>query len=1278
MQRFTSLIALVLALVCGVGRDLAPAAAAGTCPLRVNDLSGLASPWPLVGGLPFPRGVLRDPALVRVLDARGREVPAQVDTAATYRDGSLRFALVSLHASPQGTYRAEYGPGVKRAPVKGLQLTRDGGRLLVRTGAADFTLGPDNLLIESGKLTGAQRLPLWGPGEQYAYLVDNQRRTARCAGPQAGVQLTTLKAGPLRAVVRTEGWYVTESGERLARGVARLSFFAGSAAVQVSHSLVFTEDTNRLWVRDYGLEAPLRGGTRAAFDTSRAFDTSVQELTLAPGASASLLQDDFPHFAETGSHFALTLTEGAAARELASGAACGEWCDLSAAEAGLTVAVRDLAEQFPKELEARPGAVRVHLWPQRCGRELDFRAATLVKDYWQSWAAGAPGGAEALAKTASNAQGAGKTHELWLLPHRGALDLPATAKRCHAVCRPPLLQADPQTLCASGALSWPVHPYDPKRFPAEEAMISDFWDRLVLPYRVFPMTGVIAWGCQPYLQYLRRDGKWYAGFYRLSQLVDYGLRRHAWTLYARSGDRRYYEYATRFNRFAADWEMSHLTAGQKLKGGFAVGDIHKPFYWGTSSLVLNTDISGHDLVNWLLEYYLTGDEGVLEATREYGEAVKQTWDLKAARAGYCPFVITRLLTALYTREWDEAYHTMARDLAHQIIDPASPNWLTNDMHYGALYKVDRNAAALYDYWWATGDDLAKQAFLKAMDYQYRFNRIPPAIEYQNGGAYLLTLAYQWTGRPEYAAAVQQLVQGGLAAESTPLTQELAGAPRQSERLPYRGVHLNMHTTLGLPTVLALLAGCDQPLSPFPLLVKSYQAEDAGVLLQKPAGKPVMLGVYLQTTQPGPVQLAVFGPGGAPVTAEVKSEERIAAWEPSQFRHLSLKVTLPAAAPPGCYELVPPPCEEFIVQDATVPQVCLSCPGGAWLGGGGLAAGMPLYFRVPAGLQQVELFVGRPVTVLRADGSVALQADNEHLGRVALPVQGASGAWSIRSAWPAYVQLLNVEPVVACGDPARLVAGATLRQHPAPPVLPPPEQQFVPGVIGQALQLAGTRSLSFPRGEALPDGGYQHLPLTEGTVELWFRPNWNSNALAFRDGQLLQRDFLRTGPISFYYRYGQGPVRDNLYSYVDLLTRGKLGAPGREAEGLIGGHARTFFERGRWVHLAATWKLQQGKRGTEGSFAVFLDGQKMQPTWNYPRSLTGREPYRLQEAAANLLLGACDGAIDELRLSRVVRYEGSFTPPREPFAPDAATAALLHFEGTLEGLSGEEGAAFAAQ
>jgi hypothetical protein len=1171
------------------------ATAAERCELVVNDVSGVEE-WPLVGGVPLPEGLIDDAAHIRVLDADGNEVPCQADVATTYRDGSVRWALMSMVGSPQAKYAAEFGPDVTRAPVDGIKLTEEQGGFLIDTGAAQFLVAPGNLLIESARLSGGAEL--WAAGECNAYLIDNQGRRATCDGPGAEIELRTLKSGPMRVVLRTEGWYVTGDGERLARGVARMSFFAGSALVKLSHSIIFTEDTNELWLRDYGLTVPLsgQGEATATFDTDRAFDDTASEVRLSGDDTAAMLQSEFPHFAETDSRFALTRN----GEELTGGDACGEWVDLSRGGAGITVAVRDFAEQFPKELEASADGITVHLWPERSGKELDFRAATLVRDYWQSWADYAPGGAEKLAEYPSNAQCSSKTHELWIMPHAGEADVELAARQAHAVCRPALMLADARHTCATRAMTWPLQPYDSERFRPEERMLSDFWDRLVFPYEVFPMTGVIGWGVNPYLQYHKHDGRWYSDYYRISGLVEYGMRRHVWSLYARSGDRKYYEYATRFNAHAADFEMHHWDAGDRYVGGLAAQrNIHVPFPWGERSNSLSNGVSGVDVVNFLQEYYMTGSERAQEAALDYGDSLLAHWDLPTARKSSSPFLILRLVTGVYAHTRDERLRVMAHDLAHLIIDMDSPNGLTNEMPYGSLYKVDRNASALYDYWWATGDDLAKQAFLKALDFEYRFNRIPTPIVYQNGKAYLFTLAYEMTGREEYRRIAGQLVQTGLVVESRTIAEEIGDTPpRELDRLPYRGPHLNMHPTLGMPTALSLIAHADEPIPPFPALAKAYTAERAYAIFDKPAGEEVTMRLFMRTLRQGDVTPIVFDPADEPIPAIAEMLERPTFSQtvdsttdigPTGFRRFSIDLRVPADAPAGKYIVDVDGPEEFIVLQSSVQAVSLVCPDGFWLGGGGLSGGTPMFFNVPEGREHLELFVGRPLTILAPDGSVALEPTDENIGQIAIPVQGRFGVWSAQSALPGHVRLLNTPGIVACGTPDRLVSSEGLLPE-FWPLPPPADERFVSGMIGDALQLTGD----------------------DGTIEMWFCPNWSSSGLTFTPRQTVRRRFVNGGPISFYYRYGNSPVTSNLYSYVDLLTLGDLGKPGAVTRGNIGGHARWFMHAGEWVHLAATWRITEGERGTEGDFRVYVNGDYIEPTWNYPRSLDGRKPYVLDE------------------------------------------------------------------
>jgi len=106
----------------------------------------------------------------------------------------------------------------------------------------------------------------------------------------------------------------------------------------------------------------------------------------------------------------------------------------------------------------------------------------------------------------------------------------------------------------------------------------------------------------------------------------------------------------------------------------------------------------------------------------------------------------------------------------------------------------------------------------------------------------------------------------------------------------------------------------------------------------------------------------------------------------------------------------------------------------------------------------------------------------------------------------------------------------------------------------------------------------------------------------------------------------------------------------------------------WHHIAVT------RNATSGQLRLFVDGV-LDAEGSGP---LGDLSYRDGRATAwpnsdpFLVLGAekhdagaaypsYNGWLDELRVSTVVRYTNSFTPPATPFAPDADTAALYHFD-----------------
>jgi hypothetical protein len=85
---------------------------------------------------------------------------------------------------------------------------------------------------------------------------------------------------------------------------------------------------------------------------------------------------------------------------------------------------------------------------------------------------------------------------------------------------------------------------------------------------------------------------------------------------------------------------------------------------------------------------------------------------------------------------------------------------------------------------------------------------------------------------------------------------------------------------------------------------------------------------------------------------------------------------------------------------------------------------------------------------------------------------------------------------------------------------------------------------------------------------------------------------------------------------------------------------------RWSHLAVTFSggtaqiFLDGAPGTAATLDAATEGPYVGGTPNYPFFA---------------------GDLDEIRLSRVARYTGSFTPPSGPFSSDGDTLALYHLD-----------------
>jgi len=1270
-----------------------------TVPIVIDDPAGLTEAWPLTCGVPFPQGKLRDASRLHLEDGKGRRVPCQIDITATWLDGSVRWALVSFQGDPSESYVLREGRSASRTE-EGIVVKETDGRMTISTGRAEFVIDSRDALITQASAFGKTLLQDGGRG---AYVIDNRGRTARLGGEHSEMATRFCVRGAMWTVVRKEGWYVVEGrAERIARGIVWMHFYGNCPYVKIVHRLVLTEDTNEVWFKDVGIDFPLSvaGEVTATFDTSKALDDDATVVPLAQGQTAWMLQDDFPHFTSRSSHFALVHKAGTAEREIVSGEACGDWCDLSGPKGGCTIVLREFAEQFPKELTATTQGVTAHLWAGRCGRELDFRTKTLVEEYWGEWAKYADVGVEGVLTIPSNARASAKTHTLWLLPHA---ERASVAKRAHAAAERILAIADPTWVCNSGTMGPPMLPKDVKRFPKEEAFISEFFDRTVLvPQMGFPLTGYIAWGSNPCTR-IGKDqetGKYFAVWWRISGLVDYHIRRNTWTLYARSGERKYFNFGERLNRFAGDMDMHHWDYGPagdyrhrrwKVKGGFAAGifppDVKLkggegagsyPIYWRWVSG--KPGGSGADVANYLFHFYFTGDWDIWELAHDFGEAIKKHEFLQTNTPRRGAFVPLRYLVWLYSMRWDEELGKLTDDLAKQLIRLDLPNAVTDQMPPDPLYKIGRNSIAMLDYYRLTGSKLARDGFLKMIDYQYRFqlrDHTNP-IAYQNASGMYYTMAWRLSGEDKYLRIAAQSIDTSLATWKTTLAEDLAPGLDKLDRLPYQTQSLNYQACLNMPVILRGVVDHQSPLPPAPMLKKCMDStEQAWAVVQKEADRPLDLEMLFKPIQADEVRPVVLGPDLKPIGQfEVSDrEQKIRRRGAGGVTPFYLRIKIPAQLPAGEYRIGHANRGDFTVLDANVERIVLECPDGVWVSGHD-----PFYFRVPGELAEAKLFIGRPVVITRSDGSIATDTDGKPCGDVRLPVNGKAGFWSVAFDDPTLVRFHNLPPIVSYLTPKtfflpkKLVPVAIEK-----PKLPDPSATFVDGAIGQGLQLNGRDVFKFARGKKLDAGGYESFPGHLGTIELYFRPNWTATETALPTRADPVRSLLSAGSVGLRYRYGYAY---RFYAFLDFFCgQSRYLARGRLQK--YGAQARIFPKAGEWLHIAATWDTRdttqdfdRRKYNTQSEFFwVFVNGQRQRRTWSFPNRLLlylGKpfgENYTLDEIPESLTLGPGDGTFDELRISDTIRYEANFTPPTKPFAPDEHTKALFHFDGSTEGTGG---------
>jgi len=272
------------------------------------------------------------------------------------------------------------------------------------------------------------------------------------------------EAGPLRAMVRLQG--MTSSHEPT-RVIVRLEAYAGRAVVSVFQSAEFLHKDPRVaFVRRMGMELPL-ASTQGARVTVGGQDGPVM---LAEGVRAGLKQHShlgYRAWHQVADERFLRFDE---IKHRSRG-----WLDISGAQGGVAVMLRDMWQQFPNELMAdmEGGRMLVYFWPESAPL-MDVRRYSNYPHRAQGESASSDSQwVENSYYVKDPFVGVSKTHDILLYFHKPDV----SGEKIDAVAadfqRPPLVYAGADWYISTGVLLPQPLPGS-ERFPRADANMDHF------------------------------------------------------------------------------------------------------------------------------------------------------------------------------------------------------------------------------------------------------------------------------------------------------------------------------------------------------------------------------------------------------------------------------------------------------------------------------------------------------------------------------------------------------------------------------------------------------------------------------------------------------------------------------------------------------------------------------------------------------------------------------------------------------------------------------------
>ncbi len=652
-------------------------------PLTVQETAGVARNEPVTFGLPIPQGALGNPQALSLVDGK-KTIPTQSRALVRWPDHSVKWLLVSgrveLKAKQKKTLALAFGSEVTPAEPAASPLQEKGDTLTVDMGKARLTI---NRKTGAGSLETAGKVLKQLPESR---LTSTDGRVFHGKVESVSVE----EHGPQRVVVLTRGHHLDEAGKPWFGFELRYFLHAGDPFVRIDHILQHDMVSSDM---KYGDEMKSFRSLDLVFATgSDSAEAALEEggktATLAPGERL------FQHEGD-----AFTLPDGGKGAHAPGVATAG----------GLSVALRDFWQQWPKAIKVEEGALALGLYPaitpkdRYAERPDEHILYYYLRDGNYTFRSGFE-----------------KRHELLVGPAEAAnaAEIRGRVDQALLVTAPPVWYLDSGALPGLGSSKTTA-------FPAYDAMLHE--------------------GAQDFLA-LREENQWY-GLMNFGDWygergknwgnIEYDLQNAMLNQYFRTGDRLFFDIAEDAARHNADVDVVHFAAGQKAGPGRArrtgqawvhsmghTGGYYPHDYMGMSIYAQGyAENEGHmwnqgNLAYWLL----TGDQQVRRAAFQLGDwlAGPNTIDFGYGNARVPGWMGIIAMSSYFASE--DPYYLNAMRLIYEEVqekaDPKAGLWVhklspghcyCEQPHYGeAGFMAGVLMTSLKYYYLATGDEEVAQ------------------------------------------------------------------------------------------------------------------------------------------------------------------------------------------------------------------------------------------------------------------------------------------------------------------------------------------------------------------------------------------------------------------------------------------------------------------------------------------------------------------------------------------------------------------------------------------